>query len=245
MTLPLAAPTSTVSPLSPPAPSPWPPGATTRPWSTPLGLLEAVRDAQLAGWAGRPGGELLEGVRLRAVRPQVAAARLAGPAARQAEATGWEAVWECLADPAFLTVGEPWGVLWVVARRAVQGEVLAGRSMTSARRGWAQRSQAAGPDGAVRVWAPAPVSLEAVLETGHEPVTDSARPELGARLEAVAAALAGVGWQHAHARAVVEAVALAAAAGDGRPGSRLCGWRTVAAAGRRLSRRPCREAGNR
>lgn len=57
------------------------------------GLLAELEAVDAEGWEGDRGRRLLAYVRATIVRPQVLSARLTGPVAQQAEATGWEVAW--------------------------------------------------------------------------------------------------------------------------------------------------------
>ena len=99
------------------------------------GLLGALAVIDSEGWDGPAAQRLLSHVRAHIVRPQLAAAGLRGPAADQAEATGWAAAWEALTRSSFRTATTPWGLLWVAVRRAILGEVLASAYLSTARNG--------------------------------------------------------------------------------------------------------------
>jgi hypothetical protein len=94
--------------------------------------LFAVLDRiEVEGWDGPAASGLLDDVLRYLVRPQVRALRLRGLAADQAEATGWETAWEIMRRPYLRTTENPLGVLWVAIRRAIRGEMVAGRLGTS------------------------------------------------------------------------------------------------------------------
>lgn len=196
------------------------------------GLLAELTAVEEDGWDGATGRKLLAYVHSHLVRPQVVAAGLRGPAADQAEATGWAAAWEVLNQPSIRTATSPWGLVWVTVRRAVLGEVVAGTHVSGARNGWrverARREQQAN-DGQGRASEP-PVSLSVLVEDGWEPTAQPIEPgvELGPRLEQVVAGLVYAGWEQRAARAVVEAVADTALS-DGKASGEVVGWRLVAA----------------
>jgi len=98
------------------------------------GLLAALSVIAEEGWDGPTWRALLAHVRTDVVRPHVASLR--GLAAEQAEASGWETVWEALAGPAIRRARSPWGVLWTTARRAVVGEVIADAYGVRVRTAW-------------------------------------------------------------------------------------------------------------
>ena len=183
-----------------------------------LAQLEAI---DTNGWDSPEGRALLEHVRSHLVRPQVFAAGLKGPAAAQAEATAWELAWEVLNKSRLREAESPWGVLWMVVRRAIQGEMLAAAYQTSERKSWrAFRQQT--PETAP------PISLTQLDESGWEPTAPPApAAPMGPVLVAVAAALVHVGWERRAAHAVVQAVAATVARDSNRSG--IQGWRGLAA----------------
>ena len=197
------------------------------------GLLAELTVIDTQGWDGPAAQRLLSHVRAHIVRPQLAAAGLRGPAADQAEATGWAAAWEALTRSSFRTATTPWGLLWVAVRRAILGEVLASAYLSTARNGWRAESarreheteSSVGRGRAVDL----PVSLDMLIERGWEP--PAAQPgtdnNLGRRLEAVVSALVGAGWEQRAAHAVVEGVALTAVR-DGKESAEAQGWRSLA-----------------
>lgn len=195
------------------------------------GLLAelAIIDAQ--GWDGPAGQRLLGHVRSRIVRPQVVAAGLRGPAADQAEATGWAAAWEVLSRPEIRAAASPWGLLWVAVRRAVLGEVVAAVHLAGVRNGWraehARQEYSRGTD--QQQPSDPPVSLAVLIEHGWEPAAQPIESgvELGPMLEQVVAALVRAGWQPRSARAVVEGVAVTAVR-DGKSSAEAVGWRPLA-----------------
>lgn len=184
-------------------------------------LVAQLETVDVYGWDSSQGSDLLAHVRSHLVRPQVFAMGLKGPAAAQAEATAWELAWEVLNKPKLREAESPWGVLWTVVRRAIQGEMLAAAYQTSERKSWrAFRQQSAET-------AP-PVSLTRLHESGWEPTAPpAAAAPMGPGLVAIAAALVQVGWERRAAHAVVQAVAATVARDGDRAGIR--GWRGLAA----------------
>jgi hypothetical protein len=87
---------------------------------------EFVRDAlhavDLDGWDSAAGRQLLDHIRRAVVVPVVRRSGLRGPAADQAEASGWEAAWDALRRPSARTAENPGGMAWVAVRRAVAAE---------------------------------------------------------------------------------------------------------------------------
>lgn len=182
------------------------------------GLLHELAALDLEGWGGERGERLLNYVRRHIVHPQVHAAGLRGPAAAQAEATGWEVAWEALNSPRIRLADSPWGWLWVAVRRAVQGELMGSIYLTSDRNSSRVR----------RARSASPVSLTQLLERGWDQEEEpSARAQLGSRLQAVVAALVQVGWERRAANAVVEGVAVTAVR-DGKTSTEARGWRPLA-----------------
>lgn len=195
------------------------------------GLLAELPTIDLEGWDGAAARRLLAYVRAHLVRPQVVAAGLRGPAADQAEATGWAATWEVLSRPVVRTAASPWGLLWVTVRRAVLGEVVAGAHLSGVRNGWRMESvrrEEQASNGQRRASDP-PVSLGVLVERGWEPAAEpiEAGGELGPKLEAVVVALVDAGWRQGADRAVVEAVAVTAVR-DGKASAEAVGWRPLA-----------------
>lgn len=193
------------------------------------GLLQELVAIETSGWEGPEGQRLLGHVRTHIVRPQVRAAGLRGPAAEQAEATGWAVAWEVLNRPTIHTADSPWGLLWVAVRKAIAGERLAADYHASVRNSWrAERARLAQDEsGQARTFA-RPLSLSTLLEEGWEPEAEPwACTGLGRRLEAVIESLVHVGWERRAAHAVVEAVALTAVR-DGKASAEAKGWRPLA-----------------
>lgn len=87
---------------------------------------EFVRDSlhlvDIDGWDSAAGRQLLDHVRRAVVVPVVRRSGLRGPAADQAEASGWEAAWDALRRPTARTALNPGGMVWVAVRRAVAAE---------------------------------------------------------------------------------------------------------------------------
>jgi hypothetical protein len=77
----------------------------------------------IEGWDSVSGDKLLDAVRRDIVRPLVRGSGLRGPAADQAESTAWAAAWDALRRPTALQAGNPAGMAWVAARRAIWAEV--------------------------------------------------------------------------------------------------------------------------
>ena len=99
-------------------------------------LLDDLARIDTCGWEDSVATALLTFIREDLVSPMVAAEGLRGLAAKQAEATGWEAAWELLCDPALREAVSPWGVVWTVVRRSVREEVVAAGHRTGLRRFW-------------------------------------------------------------------------------------------------------------
>lgn len=193
------------------------------------GLLQELVAIDTAGWDSPAGESLLSYVRDHIVRPQVAAAGLRGPAADQAEATGWAVAWETLNRTSIHTARSPWGVLWVAVRKAIAGERLTADYQASVRKSW--RAENARLEGGQvgRARLSRPLSLSVLLDEGWEPEAEPGTcTGLGPRLDAVVEALVRVGWERGAAHAVVEGIAVAAIR-DGKTTSDAQGWRPLAA----------------
>jgi hypothetical protein len=201
-----------------------------RVWLTREDLLACFSRIDAEGWDGPTARHLLDHLRRNLVRPQVSALRLRGPAAAQAEATGWETAWEILSRPYLRTTRNPMGVLWVAVRRAVRGEVVAARLASSDRNGWRWSPSGRPEDDPGELAArryQEPLSLDALMQTDFDIPAPPMVAPLGRRLDAVMAAMVEEGWDPWAARRVVEAVA--ANAGLGRTRSTVAGgWRTLA-----------------
>jgi hypothetical protein len=85
-------------------------------------LRDALCRIELEGWDGATGRQLLHDVRRAVVVPVVRGSGLRGPAADQAEASGWAAAWDALRRPTARTALNPGGMLWTAVRRAVAAE---------------------------------------------------------------------------------------------------------------------------
>lgn len=194
------------------------------------GLLQELAAIATSGWETPAGQRLLDYVRAHIVQPQVRAAGLRGPAAEQAEATGWAVAWETLSRPSIRTAVSPWGLLWVAVRKAIAGEQLAAQYQASVRNSWrAERARVEHQRAGGLPAFPGPLSLSLLLEGGWEFQASAwACTGLGRRLEAVVDSLVHVGWERRAALAVVEGVALTAVR-DGKAKADASGWRPLAA----------------
>lgn len=85
-----------------------------------------LRDVQHDGWDCASAAGFLADLRRCVVVPVVRRSGLRGPAAEQAEASGWEAAWDALRRPSARTAENPGGMVWTAVRRAVWAEVQAG-----------------------------------------------------------------------------------------------------------------------
>ena len=194
------------------------------------GLLRELVAIEAAGWGSVKGETLLSYVRDHIVRPQLSAAGLRGPAADQAEATGWAVAWETLNRASIHTASSPWGVVWVAVRKAIAGERLAADYQASVRNSWrAENARLEQPMAGRAGGFARPLSLSLLLEEGWEPEAEPwACTGVGRRLEAVIEALVHVGWERPAAHAVVEGIALTAVR-DGKATADAKGWRPLAA----------------
>jgi hypothetical protein len=89
------------------------------------GLHDRLELIATEGWDGPVAALLLEEIRAAVVRPVVRASRLTGPAAAQAEASGWSAAWDAIRRPSARDARNPGGMIWSAVRRAVHAEVRA------------------------------------------------------------------------------------------------------------------------
>jgi len=176
---------------------------------TPESIRDALHLVDLHGWDGADGQAVLDLVRRAVVVPTVRRSGLRGPAADQAEASGWEAAWDALRRPSARTAVNPGGMVWVAVRRAVavEGQLVRGPEMSRAL-------------GTARS-----VSLDHLMESGWQP--DPTQPEddedLGPAVRAVVAALVETGWERGDAEDAIAIMAdTAARAGTGSPATR---WR--------------------
>jgi hypothetical protein len=110
-------------------------------------LRDALHRVDLDGWDGVAGRLLLDHVRRAVVVPVVRRSGLRGPAADQAEASGWEAAWDALRRPTARTAQNPGGMVWVAVRRAVAAEVEFARMPDGGPVGARTRGAAAGESG--------------------------------------------------------------------------------------------------
>ncbi len=193
--------------------------------STRDGLLAELAEIESEGWNGERGRRLLAYVLNHVVRTQVIASGLAGPAAAQAEATGWEVAWEILNRPRVRELDSPWGWVWVAVRRAIQGEVLSAVYLAGEREAWRTRQYRR--DSGTEIDTPT-ISLERLMDLGWERSAGSpVRLQLGERLMHVVRALVRAGWEPRVAHAVVEAVS-ATATRRTTTTAGIQGWRSIA-----------------
>jgi hypothetical protein len=163
-------------------------------------LLAQLATIDEAGWDSDPGESLLRHVRATVVLPHVEAQGLRGPTASQAEATAWQAVWEALNSDLIRTVPSPWGVLWVTARRAVRGEIVAASWGIPARKAWRLNRTSGGE-------CRPPVSLDELsLELADRPES-CALVDDSPLLDRVVECLVDFGWDRPEARRLVVAIA--------------------------------------
>lgn len=162
-------------------------------------LLEQLELIDREGWDSSTGDALLRLVLLSVIRPHIQTQRLHGPAADQAEASAWQAVWEALCSEQIRSVDSPWGVLWVTARRAVRSEAVATAWCMSARKAW-RLSSSSGHN------AP-PAMLEDVVDDLKDRPARLATASDSALIEHLVDCLIGFGWGRREARAVVLGVA--------------------------------------
>ena len=165
---------------------------------SPQFLRQSLHCVDLDGWNSDAGRQLLDHVRRAVVVPVVRRSGLRGPAADQAEASGWEAAWDALRRPTARTAENPGGMVWVAVRRAVAAEVESARILGG---------------GSVDAMAQEPAQVT------------SAAPDLGPVVAAVLDGLVEAGWARADAADAIEIMAdHAAGGGAGSPTTR---WRWV------------------
>ncbi len=104
-------------------------------------VRDSLHAVDLDGWDSAAGRQLLDHIRRAVVVPVVRRSGLRGPAADQAEASGWEAAWDALRRPSARTADNPGGMVWVAVRRAVAAE--AGFACASTRRPLGAQARAA------------------------------------------------------------------------------------------------------
>ncbi|MBI1376788.1 MAG: hypothetical protein GC157_04795 [Frankiales bacterium] len=163
-------------------------------------LLAQLDTIDAAGWDSSPGETLLRHVRATIVLPHIEAQGLRGPTASQAEATAWQAVWEVLNSQLIRTVPSPWGVLWVTARRAVRGEIMAASWGIPARKAW-RLNHASRDDRRP------PVSLEELSRELQDLPETRALVDDSPLIDLVVDQLVEFGWERPQARRLVLAVA--------------------------------------
>lgn len=199
---------------------------------TPQLIRDALQLVDLHGWDGADGRALLDLVRRAVVVPTVRRSGLRGPAADQAEASGWEAAWDALRRPSARTAVNPGGMVWVAVRRAVATErqLVRGPSTASTpvtTTGPSARSSAAHVPAAPRGYqcGAAWVSLDDLMESGWEPSCSQVQDHdaLGPAVRAVVASLVEAGWERRDAEDAIAIMADTAA--PARTGSPATRWR--------------------
>jgi hypothetical protein len=208
---------------------------------TPQQIRDALALIDAHGWECPAGRDLLEAMLRGVVRPLVRRAGVRGPAADQAEASGWEAAWDVLRRPAVRTAQNPAGMVWVAARRAVHAEV--GPRSRPARalneRGLSAHTSQVDPVAATSFGPPwqtsadngfaaAQLSLDALLERGWEPegVSPITSRDPGPLVSCLVAGLVEAGWEPEDAFDAVAVLAdRAKQTPDGTPATQ---WRWAA-----------------
>lgn len=183
---------------------------------TPQSLRDTLHQIDCQGWNNTAGRDLLDHVRRAVVLPVVRASGLRGPAADQAEASGWEAAWDALRRPTARTAANPGGMVWTAVRRAVWAEV-----------GLAQKGRSVGtalePDGLC----PRPLSLDQLVAAGWQ-LTEPQRAldEADDAQSRLVAGLIEAGWDRSDA---ADAIAIMADEATRRKsGTVATRWRWVA-----------------
>jgi hypothetical protein len=193
------------------------------------------------GWDSGPGIELLEHLRQGVVRPLVRRSGLAGPAADQAESSGWAAAWDALRRPSARAAVNPLGMAWVAARRAVHVE-LGGRGGLGGPSSSVVPAQSSGNSSGTEptLWlmdasllerrtAGQVTALGAGLGPGAgalDPGPGDHRSGLGPHLEGIVDRLADAGWSRDVAADLVAALSAGCQHANGRV---VMPWRRVAA----------------
>lgn len=189
-------------------------------------LLAELAAIDSEGWEGDRGRRLLAHVRATIVRPQVISARLTGPVADQAEATGWEVAWEALMHARLREVQSPWGWIWVAVQRAIRNEVMGARYLTTESKGRRAFAAQASTDTGTHL-AP-PLSLTHLVELGWEREEPTpAHLQMGPGLQAVLHALVDAGWQADAAQVVLDGV-ITSVTRDASGRNVAQGWRALA-----------------
>lgn len=207
-------------------------------------LRESLHRVDRDGWDSAAGSQLLDHVRRAVVVPVVRRSGLRGPAADQAEASGWEAAWDALRRPSARTAENPGGMVWVAVRRAVAAECgfvrspgagpVGARARAASAAGTAQcapltsgpgtpRLALLPPPSRARPW----LSLEALMDGGWQPAHAGAHPAEDPEpvVAAVLGLLVDAGWDRAEA---AEAIAIMADhAASTRFGPPTTRWRWV------------------
>lgn len=163
-------------------------------------LLEQLESIDREGWDSPAGRALLRHVLVSVIRPHIQTQRLYGPAADQAEASAWSAVWESLCTEQIRSVESPWGVLWVTARRAVRSEGVAATWCMSARKAWRLSSLS------VADQAP-PTPLEDIIEVLKDRPSHMSTASDSLLIDRIVDTLVVFGWGRREARQVVLGVA--------------------------------------
>ena len=186
-------------------------------------LLAALEIIDRDGWDGAVATSLLCFVRDDLVRPVVLDVGLRGAAAEQAEATGWAAAWELLADPKLRDARSPWGIVWKAVQRSVRNEQVAGTYGVPPRKAW-HLARAADARTRTRPL----VSLAELIDLGWEPSCPPAQQYggLGPILTSVVQAMTEVGWHREDAVALVRMIAETVTR-SGVLSNQLPGWRRV------------------
>jgi hypothetical protein len=187
-------------------------------------VRDSLHAVDLDGWDSAAGRQLLDHIRTAVVVPVVRRSGLRGPAADQAEASGWEAAWDALRRPSARTADNPGGMVWIAVRRAVAAE--SGFACTSAGRpdrGPSAPQPAIASSGArSRI-----MSLDDLMAGGWHPAESGvARTQgHGPVIAAVLDGLVDAGWDRADAEDAIAIMADQAA--PGRSGSPTTRWRWV------------------
>jgi hypothetical protein len=156
------------------------------------GFRAALAVADVEGWDGAAGQQLLDYVRSEVVVPAVDARRLRGPARDDAIAAGWAAGWLASTSRSVRSAASPWGAIRAAVERAIGGSYVADRCASSARTGWRRIGDGCSAPVVVAMEA---TSLERAAERRDSLAAVAPSDRLGHRLEWIRAALVAAGWE--------------------------------------------------
>lgn len=156
------------------------------------GFRSALAVADVEGWDGAAGQQLLDYVRSEVVVPAVDARHLRGPARDDAIATGWAAAWLASTTQSVRIAASPWGAIRAAVERGIGASYVADRFGSSARTGWRRIGDGHSAPVVIAMETP---SLEQAAEQRDNLVAVAPSDRLGQRLEWIRAALVAAGWE--------------------------------------------------